>query len=167
MLVSLLVQSLELDHLLLLQEELNQIVSELKLCHKLLFNITVPTAPPINCTNTTFFSRNVSLSWNEPVRTGQNGRAVGYNLTCNSNFLGVDVTENIVSGLADTLNSTDTVFTITDIGPHSYYTCNLSFINTVGQGPSTQCSFTTAQDSKRQNNEFAMIDVFYSTYSSN
>ena len=110
----------------------------------------------------------MTLSWIEPVRTGQNGWAVGYNLTCNSNSQGVDVTENIVSGLTDTLNSTDTVFTITDIAPHSYYACNLSFINTVGQGPPTQCSFTTAQDSKRQI-EFAMsmIDVFYSTYSSN
>ena len=91
------------------------------------------------------------MSWNEPVRTGQNGRALGYNLTCNSNSLGVDVTENIVSGLIDTLNSTDTVFTTTDVAPHSYYACNLSFINTVGQGPPTECSFTTAQDSKRQN----------------
>ena len=104
------------------------------------------------------------MSWNEPVRTGQNGRALGYNLTCSSKFLGVNVTE--LSGLTDTLNSTDTVFTVTDIVPHTYYTCNLSFINTVGQGPPTQCFFTTAQDSKRQI-EFAMIDVFYSTYFSN
>ena len=134
-----------------------------------LFDFTVPTAPPINCTNTTFFSRNVTLLWIEPVRTGQNGRAVGYNLACSSKFLGVNVTENILSGLTDTINSTDAVFTVTDIAPHSYYTCNLSFINTVGQGPSTQCSFTTAQDSKRQI-EYALIDSFdsfYSTYCSN
>ena len=91
------------------------------------------------------------MSWIEPVRTGQNGRAVGYNLACSIKFLGVNDTENIVSGLTDILNSTDTVFTITDVAPHSYYTCNLSFINIVGQGPPTQCSFTTAQDSKRQN----------------
>ena len=114
-----------------------------------LFDFTVPTAPPINCTNTTFFSCNVTLSWNEPVRTGQNGRAVAYNLACSSKFLGVNVTEKIVFGLTDTLNSTDTVFTVIEIAPHSYYTCNLSFINTVGQGPPTQCSFTTAQDSKQ------------------
>ena len=114
------------------------------------FDFTVPTAPPNNCANTTFFSRNVTLSWIEPVKTGQNGRALGYNVACSSKILGVNITENIiVSGLTDTLNSTDTVFTITDIAPHSYYTCNLSFINTVGQGPSTQCSFTTAQDSKQ------------------
>ena len=106
------------------------------------------------------------MSWIEPVRTGQNGQAVGYNLACSSKFLGVNVTENILSGLTDTLNSTNAVFTVTDIAPHSYYTCNLSFINTVGQGPPTQCFFTTAQDSKRQI-EFAMIDVFYSTYCSN
>ena len=108
----------------------------------------------------------MTLSWNEPVKTGQNGQAVGYNLACSSKFLGVNGTEIILSGLTDTLNSIDTVFTITDIAPHSYYTCNLLFINTVGQGPPTQCSFTTAQDSKRQN-EYAMTDSFYSTYCSN
>ena len=122
------------------------------------FILTVPTAPPINCTNTTFFSRNVTLSWIEPVRSGQNGQAVRYHLMCTR--------KQFVSQIS--INSTDTVFTITDVAPHSYYTCNLSFINTVGQGPPTQCSFTTAQDSKRQI-EFvmSMIDVFYSTYSSN
>ena len=82
----------------------------------------------------------MTLSWIEPVRTGHNGRAVGYNLMCTR--------QQFVSQII-TLNSTDTVFTITDIAPHSYYTCNLSFINTVGQGPPTQCSFTTAQDSKQ------------------
>ena len=106
-----------------------------------LFNLTVPTAPPINCTNTTFFSRNVTLSWIEPVRTGQNGQAVGYNLMCTRQWFSSQVTLNS--------SSTDTVFTITDVAPNSYYTCNLSFINTVGQGPPTQCSFTTAQDSKQ------------------
>ena len=106
-----------------------------------LYNLTVPTAPPINCTNTTFFSRNVTLSWTEPVRTGQNGQAVGYNLMCTRQWFSSQVTLNS--------SSTDTVFTITDVAPNSYYTCNLSFINTVGQGPPTQCSFTTAQDSKQ------------------
>ena len=81
----------------------------------------------------------MTLSWIEPVKTGQNGQAVGYNLMCTR--------EQFVSQI--TLNSTDTVFTITDVAPHSLYTCNLSFINTVGQGPFTQCSFTTAQDSKQ------------------
>ena len=103
-----------------------------------LYCFIVPTAPPINCTNTTFFSRNVTLSWTEPVKTGHNGQAIGYNLMCTR--------QQFVSQI--TLNSTDTVFTVTDIAPHSLYTCNLSFINTVGQGPPTQCSFTTAQDSK-------------------
>ena len=99
----------------------------------------------------------MTLSWIEPVRTGQNGQAVGYSVVCTR--------AQFVSQI--TLNSTDAVFTITDITPHSYYTCNLSFINNVGQGPPTQCSFTTAQDSMKQINKYALIDVFYSTYSSN
>ena len=116
------------------------------------------TAPPINCTNTTFFSRNVTLSWTEPVKTGHNGQTVGYHLMC--------IRQRFTSQVTLNSNSTDTVFTITDVAPHSYYICNLSFINTVGQGPPTQCSFTTAQDSKSQI-EYALIDLFYSTYCSN
>ena len=81
----------------------------------------------------------MTLSWTEPVKIGHNGQAVGYHLMCTR--------QQFISQI--TLNSTDTVFTITDVAPNSYYTCNLSFINTVGQGPHTQCSFTTAQDSKQ------------------
>ncbi|XP_019863101.1 PREDICTED: protein sidekick homolog [Amphimedon queenslandica] len=39
----------------------------------------------------------------------------------------------------------NTMFTITDVMPFTSYTCNLSFINVVGEGPSTQCTFETAQ----------------------
>ena len=130
---------------ILLQEELNQIVSSIEI-DNYSFDFTVPTAPPINCTNTTFFSRNVTLSWIEPVRTGQNGRAVGYNLNCTDNLFGLH--ESVISKLTATHNSAETVFTINDISPYSSYTCNLSFINNVGEGPTTQCSFATAQGSK-------------------
>ena len=106
----------------------------------------VPTASPINCTNITFFSHNVTLSWIEPVRTGQNGPAVGYNLTCIGNLFGLH--ESVINKLAATHNSTETTFTINDISPYSNYICNLSFINAVGVGPTTQCSFITAQNSK-------------------
>ena len=108
--------------------------------------IIVPDAPPINCTNTTFFSRNVTLSWIEPVRTGQNGRAVGYNLACNSYPAGIQSsTRNDTDELID---NQDLRYTLTNILPYTHYNCNLTFINTVGQGPPTKCFFTTAQDSK-------------------
>ena len=88
----------------------------------------------------------MTLSWIEPVRTGQNGQAVGYNLNCTDNLFGLH--KSVISKLTATHNSTETTFTIIDIPPYSSYTCNLSFINTVGVGPTTQCSFITAQDSK-------------------
>ena len=80
--------------------------------------------------------------WTEPTLTDQNGAAVGYNLTCASSS-GIPV-----NGLNTTQYSTNTVFTITDVMPYTIYTCDLRLINVIGEGPPTQCTFTTAQDSE-------------------
>ena len=53
-----------------------------------------------------------------------------------------------VSGLAATQSSTETMFTIPVLVPFTEYTCKLSSINVVGEGPATQYKFETAQDSK-------------------
>ena len=53
-----------------------------------------------------------------------------------------------VSGLTATQNSTKTTFTIPELVPFTKYTCRLSSINIVGEGPATQYTFKTAQDSK-------------------
>ena len=111
-----------------------------------IFDFTVPTAPPINCTNTTFFSRNVTLSWNEPVRTGQKGQAVGYNISCNSYPAGMQF--SIRNDFVELSDNQDLRYTLTNIFPYTHYNCNLTFVNTVGQGPPTICFFITAQDSK-------------------
>ena len=105
--------------------------------------ITVPVAPPIDCTNTTFLPLSATLDWIAPVCIDQNGAPVGYNLTCTN-----DTDGTAVSGLDPTQTSTKTMFTITDVMPFTAYTCNLTFINVVGEGPLTQCTFETAQDSK-------------------
>ncbi|XP_019851145.1 PREDICTED: neogenin-like [Amphimedon queenslandica] len=100
----------------------------------------LPVAPPMNCTNVTFLPYNVTLTWTAPPLMNQNGAPVGYNLTC-MNTNGVSV-----NGLSPTRSSTNTMFTITDVMPFTGYTCELSFINVVGEGPSsTQCTFETAQ----------------------
>ena len=104
--------------------------------------ITVPVAPPTDCTNTTFLPLSATLNWTAPVFIRQNGAPIGYNLTC-TNEGGV-----AVCGLDATQNSTETMFTVTDVMPFTAYTCNLTFINVVGEGPLTQCTFETAQDSK-------------------
>ena len=109
-------------------------------------NYIVPTAPPINCTNATFSSRTVTLSWIEPFRTGQNGQAVGYNLTCSSDPAGMKF--SMKPNIEELIENQDLRYTLTDMRPYTHYQCNLTFVNTVGQGPPTQCIFTTAQDSK-------------------
>ena len=108
--------------------------------------IIVPDAPPINCTNTTFFSRNVILSWIGPAKSSQNGPAVGYNISCNSDPAGMQF--SIRPDIDDPIDNQDIRYTLTNIFPYTHYNCNLTFINTVGQGPPTKCFFTTAQDSK-------------------
>ena len=102
----------------------------------------VPASSPTNCMNTTFLPHNATLIWVEPAFIDQNGAPVGYNLTCTS-INGIPV-----SGLNPTQETTITVFTVTDIMPFNNYICVLTFINVIGQGPPTLCTFTTAQDSK-------------------
>ncbi|XP_011407562.1 PREDICTED: neogenin-like [Amphimedon queenslandica] len=99
---------------------------------------TLPIASPMDCANITFLPSNVTLTWTAPALIDQNGAPVGYNLTC-MNTNGVSI-----NGLSPTQTSTNTMFTITDVMPFTGYTCDLSFINVVGEGPSTQCTFETA-----------------------
>ena len=53
-----------------------------------------------------------------------------------------------ISGLAATQISPETMFTIPVLVPFTEYTCKLSSVNIVGEGPATQYTFQTAQDSK-------------------
>ncbi|XP_019853966.1 PREDICTED: neural cell adhesion molecule L1-like [Amphimedon queenslandica] len=101
---------------------------------------TLPAASPMDCANITFLPSNVTLTWIAPALRDQNGAPVGYNLTCINNN-GVSVNK-----LNATQTSMSTSFTITDVMPFTAYTCDLSFINVIGQGPSTQCTFQTARN---------------------
>ena len=96
----------------------------------------------MNFINTTFLSRSVTLDWDPPVRVDQNGEIIGYNLTC------VQTNGPHLSGLTATQSSLETVLTITVLVPFTEYTCRLSSINVAGEGPATQYTFETAQDSK-------------------
>ena len=102
----------------------------------------MPVGLPMECANITYLPRNVTLVWGPPPLTDQNGAGVGYYLLC------MNANGESVNGLINTRNSRRTSFTITDVMPFTGYTCDLSFINVVGSGPTTQCTFETAQDSK-------------------
>ena len=104
--------------------------------------ISVPIAPPRNLINITFFPRSVTLDWDPPVKVDQNGEIVGYNLTC------IQTNGPQVSGLTATQSSIETMFTIPVLVPFTEYTCRLSSINVMGEGPAKQYAFETAQDSK-------------------
>ena len=104
---------------------------------------TVPVAPPTGCINITFLPLSATLNWTAPVLIDQNGAPVGYNLACTSDTDGI-----AVNGLNATKTSTKTTFAVTDVMPFTAYTCELRFINVIGQGPPTQCRFKTAEFSK-------------------
>ena len=96
----------------------------------------------MNFINTTYLPRSVTLDWDPPVRVDQNGEIIGYNLTC------IQTNGPHISGLTTIQSSLETVFTIPILVPFTGYTCRLSSINVVGEGPATQYTFETAQDSK-------------------
>ena len=89
--------------------------------------------------NTTFLARSVTLNWDPP---DQVAKTVGYNLTC------IQTKGPRVSGLTTTQSSLETTFTIPVLVPFTQYTCRVSSINVVGEGPATQYTFETAQDSR-------------------
>ena len=98
---------------------------------------------PINCTNTTFLPRTVTLVWTEPEKGLQCGEISGYYLDC-----WIDGSETQIPDLNDTQDNPYTNYTIPVLIPFTSYRCLLTAIIQVGQGPSTMCVFTTAQDGK-------------------
>ena len=103
----------------------------------------VPLGSPINCTNTTFLPRTVTLVWTEPDRTFKNEEISGYYLQCR-----IDGSNSQIPDVNDTKNNPDTNYTIPVLTPFTSYRCLLAAINQFEQGPPTICVFTTAQDSK-------------------
>ena len=103
----------------------------------------MPIGSPINCTNTTFLPRTVTLDWTEPERGLQNGDISGYYLQCQ-----IDGSDIQVPDVNSTQDNPNTNYTIPVLIPFTSYSCLLAAINQVGTGPHTMCVFTTAQDSK-------------------
>lgn len=109
-----------------------------------LFLLPDPNGEPQFCTNSTFNARDITLQWEEPSPALQNGQIVGYNLTCYSDDPWADLTANLTA----TRLSVETNFTINPASPFTNYTCSLSAINEVGEGPAAQCHFSTQEDGK-------------------
>ena len=101
----------------------------------------VPNGPPQNCANIQYNTKEVELQWEEPPQALQNGKIVGYNLTCYCDY----PCASLMIELGDTQISTTTNITIFPVSPFTQYTCSLSTINEVGEGPPTQCIFTTLE----------------------
>ena len=99
-------------------------------------NFIVPTGAPLNCTSTNIQSENVDLNWAPPELSLQNGWLISYNINCSQ--IGQHYTNN-VSLLT---------LSVTGLSPYTSYSCDVSAVNVVGEGPVTTCSFTTEQDSK-------------------
>ena len=105
--------------------------------------LLAPNGTVRNCGNTTFNPRNVTLSWDPPLRELQNGEITGYELLCKEEGSSVPVPDT-----NGTLDSTETNYTIPVITPFRFYNCSLSAINGEGTGPAAFCTFNSAQDSQ-------------------
>ena len=112
----------------------------------ILKSLSVLSGEPLSCTNITYNARDVALQWEEPILAQQNGQITGYNLTCSS----VNPWADLSANLSASQSSAATIFTIDPVSPFTEYTCSLSAINEVGQGPPTQCTFSTQQAGQRQ-----------------
>ena len=95
-----------------------------------------------NCRNITYNPRNVTLTWDPPLRELQNGKITGYHLLCYE-----ERPSNPVPGTNGTLDSINTTYIIPVITPFRSYICSLSAINTVGIGPEVFCTFRSGEDS--------------------
>ena len=101
----------------------------------------MPTGVVLDCRNTTFNSRNVTLSWSPPTRDLQNGMITGYELFC------YEIQSNtLVPDTNDTLDSPDTTYTVPVITPFRSYNCGIAAISSEGVGPFSNCLFNSAQD---------------------
>ena len=107
-----------------------------------LFIAIAPSGMISNCRNTTYNPRNVTLTWDSPLKELQNGKITGYLLMCYE-----EEPSNHVPGTNETMNSINTIYIIPVITPFRSYTCSLSAINTVGIGPEGFCTFRSGEDS--------------------
>ena len=102
---------------------------------------SVPNGPPQACASKLYNTKEVELSWEEPLLALQNGQIIGYNLTCYCDY----PCSSLTAELSATQNSTTNNFTFIPASSLTQYTCSLSAINEVGEGPPTQCIFTTLE----------------------
>ena len=95
-----------------------------------------------NCRNITYNPRNVTLTWDPPLKELQNGKITGYLLMCYE-----EGSSNPVPRTNGTLDSINTIYVIPVITPFESYICSLSAINRVGIGPEGFCTFRSGEDS--------------------
>ena len=99
-------------------------------------NFIVPTGAPLNCRSINIQSDSVDLNWAPPEISLQNGQLVYYNINCSQ------------IGQYYTNSASQLMWFFTGLSPYTSYSCDVSAVNVVGEGPAITCSFTTEQDSK-------------------
>ena len=97
--------------------------------------VIVPSGPPNNIQVVTTSSTTATLQWSEPDLEFQNGNIKHYRIT----VAGPDIQQTLMSsGLSIQLNNFHPFYT---------YTCTVQAV-TIGNGPSSNITFTMPQDGK-------------------
>ena len=118
-------------------------------------NFIVPTGAPLNCTSTNIQSISVDLNWAPPEISLQNGQIVNYNVDCSQ------------IGRKYTNSASQLTLSVIDLSPYTSYSCDVSAVNIVGEGPAAICSFKTAQSKfaiKNNSISHSLFLVFHFTY---
>lgn len=98
---------------------------------------TAPSGFPRDVSVVSISSQSAEVSWNPPLQEERNGIIVGYIVTVSRQGMDTQLQ----------LTSTTTTITLNMLNPFTTYTITVTTSTAVGVGPpSTQLSFTTAED---------------------
>ena len=95
----------------------------------------MPSTSPSNCSHVHINSTLDNLYWYPPIKQNWNGILLGYNVTCLNNG----------TQISSSYWTTNSSIKLMDLLAHSFYICNISFVNEIGNGPPLTCEFYTSK----------------------
>lgn len=95
-------------------------------------------------TSTTNYSRNVTLEWEPPVLTTDNGQLEGYLLHCEESL-----TRALVADFSHKTVLNEMVLTLTGLTAFTSYTCFLSALTAGGEGAASELTWVTAEEGEQ------------------
>ena len=116
-----------------------------------------PSSEPENLTTIEVTSNNISFLWLPPLIHSRNGNITHYSLRCSYYNLSHSM-------LLEHLQIKNSTYLLSNLLPHTNYSCNVSASTSAGEGPSTNIVVRTDEDGKIVHFEVIVI-IFVFLYS--